>query len=114
MELKDILAVSFATLVTLVIAHLAVFWVVRTLYPPAPTLIAQHVVEPKPVSTEPVKTVTFTEPPVVEQHVDLPTYETALPSKAPREEGEPRRGGPPPPESTSIQREPRVDVPNAQ
>ena len=107
MELTDILSISVTALVMLVLTHIAVFWVVRTLYPPpaqaqAPVRIAQ-----------PVKTVTFTEPPVVEQHVDLPTYEAPLPGKAPGQEGE-RKPGPPPPESTAIQREPRVDVSNTQ
>ena len=110
MELKDILTVCLATLITLVVAHISVFWVVRTLYPP---VVPVPVQAPMPVQMEaPAKTVTFTEPAIVEQHVDLPTYETALPGKAAGEEG--RAGGPPPPESTAIQRQPRVDVPNAQ
>ena len=104
MELTDILTISVTALIMIVLTHIAVFWVVRTLYPPPPVPVRV---------AEPVKTVTFTEPPVVEQHVDLPTYETPLPSKAPGQEGE-RKPGPPPPESTAIQREPRVDVSNAQ
>lgn len=86
MELKDILVVALSTLIVLMIAHVAVFWIVRTLYPPV-----------APVAP------TFTQPVVIQepqQNVTIPTYETPIPVEAPREE-EPRRG-PPPPEATSI------------
>ena len=111
MELKDILTVAFASLIVLVVAHLAVFWVVKTLYPPSsqvaptPTQVVQH--------QEPVKTVAFTEPPVIEQqNVTIPTYETPIPSETPSQE-EPRKG-PPPAESTSIRRKSGVYVSNSQ
>ena len=105
MELKDILTVAVASIIVLVIAHLAVFWVVRTLYPPAP--VTAHV----PVQqtfTQPA--VTYQEP---QQHVTLPTYEAPIPPQAPREE-EPERRGPPPPEATSIHGSSRVDSANPQ
>lgn len=114
MELKDLVSVAFASLIVLVVAHLAVFWVVKTLYPPPvpnPTPMPVQV----PVVQEPVKTVTFTEPPVTEQqNVTVPTYETPLPSQAPNQEGEPTRKGPPPAESTSIRGKSGVDVSNTQ
>ena len=113
MELKDILSVAFASLIVLVVAHLAVFWVVKTLYPPpaAPVPVPVQV----QVAQEPVKTVTFTEPPVTEQqNVTVPTYETPLPSQTPNQEGEPTRKGPPPAESTSIRGKSGVDVSNTQ
>ncbi len=113
MELKDILTVAFASLIVLVVAHLAVFWVVKTLYPPsAPTPTPTHVVQ----TQEPVKTVTFTEPPVIEQqNVTVPTYEAPVPSQTPNQETtEPVRKGPPPAESTSIRGKSGVDVPNTQ
>lgn len=85
MELKDILVVALSTLIVLMIAHVAVFWIVRTLYPPVAPVVA-----PAPV---------FTPAPII-QDVTIPTYEAPIPVEAPREE-EPRRG-PPPPEATSI------------
>lgn len=104
MELQEILSVAIGTLVVVVIAHFAVFWVVRTLYPPsiAPVQVVAPAPMPMPVQIpEPV----FTPPPVLEQHVTLPTYETAVPVEAAREE----RRGPPPPEDTSIKRKTGVD-----
>lgn len=102
MELKDILVVAFATLIVLVISHLAVFWVIRTLYPPPP------VVQQPPVFTQPP----LQQQPEPQQHVSIPTYEAPVSVEAPREE-EPRKG-PPPPESTSIHGSSRVDSANAQ
>jgi hypothetical protein len=101
MDLYQILSVSVGTLVTVVIAHLAVFWVVKTLYPPPP--IIQYVPAPAP------PTPAFTPPPSVEQHVELPTYEARLPVEAPSE----ARKGPPPPEDTSIRGKPGLDSPVA-
>jgi hypothetical protein len=104
MGLSDILAIALASLVTLVAAHIAVFWVVRTLYPPqVPAAVAvAPVVVPQ----------TLTQAPLIEQqNVTLPTYETAVPVAPPVQE-EPRRG-PPPAVSTSIKRESGVDTPNA-
>lgn len=100
MELQEILSVAIGTLIVTVIAHFAVFWVVRTLYPPAMSM-------PQPV--------VFTPPAVVQQqeavqNVTLPSYEIPVPVEAPREEGE--RKGPPPPEDTSIRGKSGVDAPN--
>ncbi len=105
MEFTDILSVALATLVTLVLAHFAVFWVVRTLYPPPP--ITQIVYAPAPV-VAPV----LTTPTLIEEHQDviIPTYEAAVPVEAPREE----RRGPPPAESTTIRRDPGVAASNPQ
>lgn len=90
MTIQDILSIALASLVVLVVAHFAVVWVVKTMYPPPP---------PAPV---PMPVVSFTPPPVQEQvqHVSVPTYEAPVSAEAPREEGE--RRGPPPAESTSI------------
>ncbi len=99
MNVTDIVATAVSTLIVLVLAHLAVYWVVKTLYPPAPV--------PVPAA-EPVRTVTFAEPPK-EEHVErlvLPTYEAPVPTEAPRETGE--RRGPPPAESTSIRGDSRM------
>lgn len=82
MELKDILVVSLATLIVLVVTHFAVYWVVRTLYPPAPVPAAPIPVSvPKPIFAEP--TVPVTE----QQNVSIPTYEAPVSMEAPREEG---------------------------
>lgn len=103
MDFKDILSVALASLIVLVLAHLAVYWVVKTLYPPTPQ--RPSVVQPEPA--------VFTEPPVTQQQdVRIPTYEAPVPAEAPREEGE--RRGPPPPEATSIHGESRVVAPNTQ
>lgn len=103
MGLSDILAIALASLVTLVAAHIAVFWVVRTLYP-------LQVAVPTPVPV--VVPQTLTQAPLIEQqNVTLPTYETVVPVATAVQE-EPRRG-PPPAVSTSIKRESGVDTPNA-
>ena len=103
MELQEILSVSIGTLVVIVIAHFAVFWVVRTLYPPPVVYVPQ------------AQQQVFTPPPVIEQpiqNVTIPTYAPPMPVEAPREEGE--RRGPPPPEDTSIRGKPGVDASNPQ
>lgn len=97
MDLQEILSVALGTLIVVVIAHVAVFWVVRTLYPPT--------------QIQPV----FTPPPVLvqrepEQHVSVPTYTPPMPVEAPLQEGE--RKGPPPAESTSIRGESGLDSAN--
>ena len=79
MNVTEIVATAVATLIVLVLAHMAVYWVVKTLYPPqaqapAPAPVPASVMLPV---DEPAKTVTFTEPPsTLQQNVTLPTYET--------------------------------------
>ncbi len=104
MDLQQVLTVSVSALVTVVLAHLAVFWVVRTLYPPPPKVIQVPMPMAMPMPVAPVQQ-TYTPPAVVEQHVQLPTYPPAPPVEAPSE----ARKGPPPPEDTSIRRKPGVD-----
>ena len=117
MNVTEIVSVAVATLIVLVLAHLAVYWVVKTLYPPpAQAAVVQAAVPvPAPVFSpvdDPPKAVTFTEPPsTLQQNVTLPTYEAPVPDAAPRETGE--RRGPPPAESTSIRRDTGVAAPNA-
>ena len=109
MNVTDIVTTAVATLIVLVMAHLAVYWVVKTLYPPVPAAV-----EPEPMAPR----VTFAEPPkevpVQEdvQRVVLPTYEAPAPAEAPRESGD--RRGPPPAESTSIRGDSRVAPSDAQ
>ena len=103
MELKDILTVAIASVIVLVVAHLAVFYVVKTLYPPAPVVAAAPVyMPPPPVFTPPVEQM---------QSVNVPTYISPVPAEAPRKE-EPR-AGPPPPEATSIHGNSGVDTPQS-
>ena len=105
MELSEILSIAFASLIVLVVTHFVVYWVVKTLYPPAAAPVAPLPPPPAAVSfTDPVST--------EQQNVVVPTYEAPLPAEAPREES--ARRGPPPPESTSIHRNPGDAVPNAQ
>ena len=106
MELQEVLTLSIATLVTVVLAHFAVYWVVKTLYPKAtvPVAAVVPVAAAAPVAPVPPPQV-YSPPAVVEQHVELPTYATPVSVEAPREE----RKGPPPPEDTSIRRKSGVD-----
>ena len=97
MDLQEILSIALGTLIVVVIAHIAVFWVVRTLYPPTQ---AQAVFTPPPIQLQPE----------AEQHVSVPTYAPPVPVEAPLQEGE--RKGPPPAESTSIRGESGVDTTN--
>ena len=107
MELQEVLTLALGTLVTVVLAHFAVYWVVKTLYPPAPKVAVPVEVAamaaPAPVVLPPQQV--YSPPAVVEQHVELPTYATPVSVEAPREE----RKGPPPPEDTSIRRKSGVD-----
>ncbi len=95
MELTDVLTVAISTLIVVVLSHLAVYWVVKTLYPVVP--VREPVYTPAPVIQQ-----TVVAEPV--QHVDLPTYE-APSAVAPASE---ERKGPPPPEDTSIRGKPGV------
>lgn len=101
MEIQELLSISISALVTVVLAHLAVYWVVRTLYPPPPKVIQV----PVPMAVPPPPA--FTPPPVLEQqqNVSIPTYAPPVSVEAPREE----RKGPPAPEATSIRGKSGVD-----
>lgn len=93
----SVLSVGIATLVLLILTHLAVFWVVRTLYPPPPQVV--YVPAPAPPApqthtvTVPVTSLlatelpTFTQPTVQEQSANVPTYEAPLSLEAARPEG---------------------------
>ena len=110
MEVTQFLGLALSSLVMIVILHFVVYWVVKTMYPPAvPTAVAPLPIPVMPTPAPPPPQA-FTEPPKVD-NVTLPTYETPLPVETSREE-EPRRG-PPPPEETSIRRKSGMDAPNA-
>lgn len=106
MDLTEILTVALATLIVLVISHFAVFWVVRTLYPPPPT----PVYVPVPVAQAPVMPEqTFVHPSSEQQqNVTLPTYE-----EAPRMEINNAQRDPPPAivaQGPPAARDPRLDT----
>lgn len=105
MELQEVLTLAIGTLVVVVLAHFAVYWVVKTLYPPPPKVIQVPVPVAMPVE-QPQQA--YIPPAVTEQHVQLPTYAPPVPVEAPREE----RKGPPPAESTSIRGGSGVDGAN--
>jgi hypothetical protein len=71
MDVWNILSVGASTLVMVALIHIAVFYVVKTMYPPAP--VAAPV--PVPVAA-PVPTVRFEEPPVAPE---VPLVTTKLP-----------------------------------
>ena len=106
MDIQSIVSIAIASLIVFVIAHFAVFWVVKTMYPPQPQ------VQPQPTVTFAETPQVFTEPPTDIQHVTVPTHEAPVSTEAPNKEGEPERRGPPPPESTSIRGESRVATAN--
>jgi hypothetical protein len=84
MDLRDILSIAIASIIVLVVAHVAAFWVVRTLYPPAPPRVEPQVFVAPPAAPPPV----FTQPPVEEQQVvNVPTYQAPIQLEAAREEG---------------------------
>lgn len=97
----EILSIAIATLVVLVLAHFAVYYVVRTLYPPA---------APAPVPAPVAPPVVFTQPPVEQQqNVVIPTYETVVSVETTRQEGATPIGelqGPP------VQRDTGLDAPH--
>ena len=102
----DILSIALVTLIVLVVAHFSVYYVVRTLYPPAPA--------PVPTPMPIVKT-NFEQPrvnPTEQQHVNIPTYEAPVSMEPQRQEGstnlENLLQDPP------VQRDTRVDPPQPQ
>ena len=111
MEVTQFLSLALSSLVVIVILHFVVFWVVKTMYPPQAVAPL-----PVPITSVPAPDVpVFTEPPPVKQQdvdrVVIPTYEAPVSVETPSKE-EPRRG-PPPPEETSIRRKAGMDTPNA-
>lgn len=78
----DILSIALTTLIVLVVAHFCVYYVVRTLYPPAPV--------PVPVPAPQIVKTNNELPkvnPLEQQHVSIPTYETPVSMDTKREEG---------------------------
>ena len=108
MELQEVLTLAIGTLIVVVLSHFAVYWAVKTMYPPPPKVIQVPVPVPA-MAPPPPPQQAYTPPAVTEQHVELPTYAPPVSVEAPREE----RKGPPPAESTSIRGKSGVDGANA-
>jgi hypothetical protein len=70
MFLTDVLTLAVGTLITLVLVHLAVFWVTRPATHPQP-----HVVYMQPPPAPPQQQVTFAHPPETQQSVHVPAME---------------------------------------
>ena len=81
MDVQTIVGIAIASLVVIVLAHVAIVWFLRTMYPSAPVSPSVPIPETKTIHVSPQS---FTDP---EQHVSIPTYETPLPNETPREEG---------------------------
>ena len=71
------LVTAMASLIMLIVIHLAVFSVIRWMYPPYVQPQVRFVEPPPP----------FTEPPQMKQEVNVPTFTPPIPVEAPREEG---------------------------
>jgi hypothetical protein len=112
MDLQNILSIAFATLLILVAAHFCVYYVIRTLYPPAVPMVPAPTPAPVPA---PVSKTNF-EPPrevqVQEQHVNIPTYETPVSLDPPRQEGATNLENLL--QDTPVQRDTRLDTPQSQ
>jgi hypothetical protein len=89
-----LLTVGLSTLVLLILTHIAVFWVVRTLYPPPPQVVYVPAPVP-PMETHtvnvPITSLLKTELPAftetVSQEVNVPTFEAPVSLEAPSQEG---------------------------
>ena len=82
MEAYDVLVTAMASLVMLITIHLAVFGIIRWLYPPPMPMQQVRFADPPVRAPAP-----FTEPPVMKQEVNVPTYAAPVSVEAPREEG---------------------------
>jgi hypothetical protein len=78
MDFGNILSLALSSLIMLVVIHITVFYVVRTMYPPL-RRTPQPQVQPQPVFTEATNT--------EKQNAVLPTYEAKVSADPPRQEG---------------------------
>jgi len=83
MEAYDVLVMAMSSLIMLIVIHVAVFGVVRWMYPPTPP--QQHVRFAEP----PLPPPPFTQPSQMKQEVNVPTYAPPVSMEAPREERQP-------------------------
>lgn len=85
MDAYDVLTTAMSSLIMLIVIHLAVFGVIRTMYPPAAPV--QQVRFTDPVAQAAPPPPLFTEPPQMKQEVNVPTYPPPVPVAPPNEEG---------------------------
>jgi len=83
MEAYDVLVMAMSSLIMLIVIHVAVFAVVRWMYPPTPVQQVRFAEPPPFVQTPPP----FTQSPQMKQEVNVPTYAPPVSVEAPREEG---------------------------
>lgn len=74
MFLTDVLTLAVGTLITLVLIHLAVFWVFKS-QPAAPQVVY---VQAPPQQAPPQQHVTFAQPPETYQSTNVPTLEPQI------------------------------------
>jgi hypothetical protein len=87
MDFSNILSLAISSLIMLVIIHLTVFYVIRTMYPPTRKVTFAPAPTPQAPPPPPVVPV-FTEPTNTEkQNAVIPTYEANVPLDPPRQEG---------------------------
>ena len=91
MEAYDVLVTAMASLIMLIVIHVAVFGVIRWMYPPYVQPQVRFVEPPPP----------FTEPPQMKQEVNVPTFTPPIPVAPPSEEGRAELGKAP---STAAER----------
>jgi hypothetical protein len=88
MDFSNILSLAISSLILLVIIHLTVFYVVRTMYPPTRKVTFAPAPAPAPAPQAPPVVPVFTEAPNTEkQNAVIPTYEANVPLDPSREEG---------------------------
>jgi hypothetical protein len=93
MEAYDVLVTAMASLIMLIVIHVAVFGVIRWMYPPY--------VQPQVRFVEPERPAPFTEPPQMKQEINVPTYAPPVSVAPPSEEGRAELGKAP---STAAER----------
>jgi len=87
MDFSNILSVALSALILLVIIHITVFYVIRTMYPPTRKVTFAPAPAPQ-APAPPAEVPVFTEAPNTEkQNAVIPTYEANVSLDPPRQEG---------------------------
>ena len=79
MEAYDVLAIALSSLIMLIVIHISVFALVRWMYPPQMKFVEAPIALPPPLP--------FTQPPIVKQEINVPTYTPPVLVETTREEG---------------------------
>ena len=85
MDVWSLLSLGVSSLITVALVHIAVFYVVKTLYPPVPKPVVALPLAPAPVEAAPLPPVipVAPAPPAVPLNGPPPPIETKVPSQAP-------------------------------